>query len=82
LWLARLTAELEINANSLERVQEYTELEQENTEGLVPPEQWPSDTGRIEVKDLTVRYGADHAPVLKAVTFTIDPQTKVAIVGR
>jgi ABC-type multidrug transport system fused ATPase/permease subunit len=63
-------------------VQEYTELEQENAEGITPPEQWPSETGRIEVQGLTVRYGEEHAPVLKSVTFTIDPRMKVAIVGR
>jgi ABC-type multidrug transport system fused ATPase/permease subunit len=77
-----LSAELDLYANSLERVQEYTEIEQENADGIIPPPKWPLGSGRIEVEGLTVRYGDEHAPALKNITFTVDPKMKVAVVGR
>jgi ABC-type multidrug transport system fused ATPase/permease subunit len=36
---------------------------------------------RIEVKDLTFRYGEDSPPVLKNINFTIEPGQMVSIVG-
>ena len=42
---------------SIERVKEYSELEREPPEFVEPrpPESWPT-TGRIECKDLVIRY--------------------------
>jgi ABC-type multidrug transport system fused ATPase/permease subunit len=74
---------LEMNFNAVERIVEFTEIDQEADAitGMRPPPQWPTH-GKIEVKDLQVRYAADLNPVLKGVSFSIKPQEKIGIVGR
>jgi ATP-binding cassette subfamily B protein len=42
----------------------------------------PPLTGRIELKDVSFRYGSLEGLVLQDVSLTIEPGTKVAIVGR
>ena len=42
----------------------------------------PSLTGRIELKNVSFRYGSLEGWVLQDVSLTIEPGTKVAIVGR
>ncbi|GMM56145.1 bile acid-transporting ATPase [Maudiozyma humilis] len=87
LWLVRFYAEVEMNMNSVERVKEYMEIEQEpyNTEGnsalVVPPPAWPQN-GKIEVSDLSLRYAPKLPKVIKNVSFVVDPQSKVGVVGR
>lgn len=83
LWLVRLYSNVEMNMNSVERLKEYMEVEQEPYEQaiLTPPSDWPQQ-GRIEVNDLSLRY-APHLPkVIRNVSFTVDPKSKVGIVGR
>lgn len=83
LWLVRFYSTIEMNMNSVERLKEYMEVPQEaySQESLNPPVNWPSE-GKIEVKDLSLRY-ADHLPrVIKNVSFVVQPQTKVGIVDR
>lgn len=43
--------------------------------------QWPSE-GRVQVNDLEVRYAPDLDPVLKGISFNINPREKVGVVGR
>ncbi|EJS42817.1 ybt1p [Saccharomyces arboricola H-6] len=83
LWLVRLYAEVEMNMNSVERVKEYMEIEQEpyNQHKEVPPPQWPQD-GKIEVNDLSLRYAPNLPRVIKNVSFSVDAQSKIGIVGR
>ncbi|CDO94121.1 unnamed protein product [Kluyveromyces dobzhanskii CBS 2104] len=83
LWVVRLYSNVEMNMNSVERLKEYTDIEQEpsNIGGLVPPPMWPQD-GKIEVKDLSLRYAANLPKVIKNVTFVVEPKCKVGIVGR
>lgn len=86
LWLVRQYSELEMNMNSVERVLEYMNIEQEPliadpANAVTPPPQWP-DSGKVEVNNLSLKY-APHLPyVIKDVTFTIEPLEKVGIVGR
>lgn len=61
---------------------EYLHLPQESTQGLKPPDSWPSRSGIIKVSNLTARYAPHLPPVLKNVSFTIEPRQKVAVVGR
>ncbi|XP_049775390.1 ATP-binding cassette sub-family C member 4-like [Schistocerca cancellata] len=72
-------------ATSVERVLEYTRLDMEpaleSEPGKKPPKGWPS-SGAVVFQDVTLRYGADVPPVLKAVNFSIAPTHKVGIVGR
>lgn len=83
LWLVRLYSNVEMNMNSVERLKEYMVIEQEpsNVGTFCPPPEWPS-LGKIEVKDLSLRYAPNLPKVIKNVNFTVDPKCKVGVVGR
>lgn len=84
LWLIRLYAVNEQNMNAVERVKEYLDVEQE-AEAIVeknrPPHNWPAN-GAVEFIGYSTRYRKELDPVLKNVTFRIEPREKVGIVGR
>ncbi|CAO1614569.1 unnamed protein product [Sympodiomycopsis kandeliae] len=82
LWIVRMVTENEINFNSVERIGEYLDIEPEKSIGVEPPAHWPTASGKIVVKDLTVRYSPEFEPVLKGVSFEVQPGEKVGIVGR
>lgn len=75
----RQSAEAENHMVSVERVQEYAEIESEapleSKPGLKPPPTWPSK-GEIVFKGLVMRYGTD-SPVLKNISCVIKSQEKV-----
>lgn len=84
LWLVRLYAANEQNMNSVERLQEYIDVEQEapaHNPDTRPPPNWPSH-GAIEFIGYSTRYRPDLEPVLKHLSFRIEPAHKVGIVGR
>ncbi len=84
LWLVRLYSAFEQNMNSVERIKEYLDVEQEaaaENEKTQPAKNWPSQ-GSVEFINYTTRYREDLDPVLKNVTFRINPLEKVGIVGR
>ncbi|KAF3056550.1 ATP-dependent bile acid permease [Daldinia childiae] len=84
LWLVRLYAANEQNMNSVERVKEYLDVEQEADliiEKNRPPQNWPAH-GAVEFIGYSTRYRKELDPVLKNVTFKINPREKVGIVGR
>src|SRR4051812_40191978 len=73
---------LEMNLNSMERIQEYIDLPQEALpviESNRPPAGWPTDSSGIEVRDLEIRYAQDLDPVLRRVSFEVQPGEKVGI---
>lgn len=83
-WVIRLYAANEQNMNSVERVQEYIEVEQEapaEVPDTKPREDWPS-RGAVQFVDYSTRYRKDLEPVLRKVTFKIEAAQKVGIVGR
>ncbi|OZJ06265.1 hypothetical protein BZG36_00792 [Bifiguratus adelaidae] len=82
-WGVRRYTSLELSLNSVERIVEYSELEEEAPEIIEPrpPASWPEE-GKIEVKDLQVRYAADLDPVLHGINFSVKSQEKIGIVGR
>ncbi len=84
LWLVRLYALNEQNMNSVERLKEYIEVEQE-AKAIIdearPADNWPSQ-GAIQFKDYTTRYRPDLEPVLRDLTFSVAPGERVGIVGR
>ena len=84
LWLVRLYSANEQNMNSVERVKEYLDVEQE-AEAIVPENRpdgdWPSK-GHIDFINYSTRYRKDLQPVLKNLTFTIMAGERVGIVGR
>ncbi|KAF7549319.1 hypothetical protein G7Z17_g6483 [Cylindrodendrum hubeiense] len=81
LWTIRNYANMELNMNSTERVVEYTELETESLGGEKPPAAWPS-SGTMEVKDLEVAYAPDLPPVLRGISFKVNNNERVGVVGR
>lgn len=84
LWVVRLYANVEMTMNSVERLKEYLDIEEEPAEYLPenePPANWP-DQGRLEVSDLSLRYAPTLPRVIKNVTFSVEPNNKIGIVGR
>ncbi|EJU00578.1 P-loop containing nucleoside triphosphate hydrolase protein [Dacryopinax primogenitus] len=83
MTLLRGLNDFEVELVSYQRLMEYTMLKTEPTptpQGK-PPAAWPI-AGRIEVRNLRVRYFDDAPDVLKDLSFTIRPGEKVGIVGR
>ncbi|XP_030754743.1 probable multidrug resistance-associated protein lethal(2)03659 isoform X2 [Sitophilus oryzae] len=78
-WSIQLWAELEQCMTSVERVMEYTNIEQEDKEGKTP-KQWMK-TGKIEYRDVNLSYNIEEK-VLKNINFVINPNEKIGIVGR
>lgn len=74
-------ANLEMIMNATERIVEYAALPTEDLGGEKPPASWPTK-GRLEVHDLVAGYAPDLPPVLKGLTFAIEPQQRVGVVGR
>ena len=84
LWLVRLYSVNEQNMNSVERVKEYMDVEQEAQAikpEARPPGNWPSH-GAIEFINYSTSYRPDLDPVLKNLTFKVQPSERVGIVGR
>lgn len=83
LWFVRLYASNEQNMNSIERIKEYLDVEQEAppiTENR-PPGNWPS-RGAVEFVNYSTRYRKEFDLVLKNITFKVLPGEKVGVVGR
>ncbi|KAF9277661.1 hypothetical protein BGZ74_003281, partial [Mortierella antarctica] len=84
VWVIRNTAQNEMNMNSVERIMEYMDLEEEPAaiiEGSRPPASWPH-AGEIVVDRLVLKYAPDTPAVIKDVSFRIKAGEKVGIVGR
>ncbi|KAJ5308949.1 hypothetical protein PENANT_c020G05925 [Penicillium antarcticum] len=77
----RQYANLELNMNATERVIEYSNIEIENQAGLDAPAAWPTE-GRLEVNDLVVGYAPDLPPVLNGLSFAVEKNQRVGVVGR
>ncbi len=74
----------ETRFNSVERLTAYWDLPQEKPaeiEDKKPDDDWPHD-GLIEYDNVWMRYRPELDPVLKGVSFRINPGDKVGIVGR
>ncbi|KAK4543111.1 hypothetical protein LTR36_005888 [Oleoguttula mirabilis] len=84
LWFVRLYASNEQNMNSVERIKEYLDVDQEAA-AIVPENRpdanWPSK-GSVEFIGYSTRYRSDFDFVLKQITFKILPGEKVGVVGR
>ncbi|KAI9760209.1 MAG: hypothetical protein M4579_001825 [Chaenotheca gracillima] len=84
LWLVRLYSVNEQNMNSVERIKEYLEVEQE-ADAIIkdtqPAANWPSQ-GSVQFINYSTRYRDDLDLVLRKVSFNIKPLEKVGIVGR
>lgn len=84
LWFVRLYAELQQSMNSMERVEEYIQVEQEAPTVIPdsrPPANWP-EQGEVVFEGYSTRYRADLNLVLKGVTFRAAPGERIGVVGR
>jgi ABC-type multidrug transport system fused ATPase/permease subunit len=96
-WLLVMLRNFELSGVSLERTAEYRHLEKEGPEALIegmdPKEEeaiqarltaeygdWPS-AGRLEVKELSARYGRDMPEILHKISFDVEGGQRVGIVG-
>ncbi|KAJ7700789.1 P-loop containing nucleoside triphosphate hydrolase protein [Mycena rosella] len=75
--------QLEIQSNSIERIKQYLEIEQEPKETVNgrPPAHWPS-SGNLRAENLSARYSADGPSVLRDISFDIKGGERIGIVGR
>lgn len=84
-YIVRLRCELESRFTSVERIQSYAEdLESEAPSSIDktrPSPDWPT-RGHIAFKDVNMRYRPSLPLVLKGLTFEIEHQEKIGIVGR
>ncbi|KAJ3656709.1 hypothetical protein Zmor_015759 [Zophobas morio] len=74
----RRWADFENQMTSVERVLQYTEVEQEKQDGKTVKD-WPHD-GNITYDKVALKY--NDRKVLNDITFTIKPQQKIGVVGR
>lgn len=80
----RFGAIAENSFNAVERIQHYASVPQEAPayiESSKPDENWPSK-GKIEFRDIKLRYREDLPLVLKGISYVVLPGQKIGIVGR
>ncbi|KAF9196462.1 hypothetical protein BGZ50_000082 [Haplosporangium sp. Z 11] len=84
VWVIRIYAQNEMNLNSVERVVEYMDLEEEPPAIIKesrPPASWPH-AGEVVVQNLTMKYAPDTPEVIKDISFVIKAGEKIGVVGR
>ncbi|KAJ8931651.1 hypothetical protein NQ314_015403 [Rhamnusium bicolor] len=79
-WGIRQWAQVENHMTSVERVLEYTNIKSESKEGD-EIKNWPNQ-GTIRYENVTLKYENTTKPVLKNISFCINPRQKIGIVGR
>jgi ABC-type multidrug transport system fused ATPase/permease subunit len=96
-WLIIMIRNFELDGVSLERTAEYRRLEKEGGEALIegmdPAEEeaiearmaaeygnWPTE-GRLEIKELSAKYGPDMPEILHKISFDVSGGQRVGIVG-
>ncbi|GAA97476.1 hypothetical protein E5Q_04155.1 [Mixia osmundae IAM 14324] len=82
LFLVRRWTTLELAMVGMERIREYSLIDQEAADFVEPrpPAHWPH-AGEIIFDEVSVRYAADLPEVLHEVSFSIKPGERVGIVG-
>jgi len=78
-----MLAEIETRFNSVERMQQYINLEQEppavtDSDPLQP---WP-EHGVLEFEEVVMKYRPELEPALKGLSFKTEAREKIGICGR
>ncbi|CAG8739858.1 46446_t:CDS:10 [Gigaspora margarita] len=83
MWTVRKYTSLEMSLNAVERISEFSEIPQEAPAIIEPrpPACWPHN-GTITVQNLEVKYAPDLEPVLHRISFNVESQEKIGLVGR
>ncbi|KAF3394918.1 ATP-dependent bile acid permease [Talaromyces pinophilus] len=86
MWFVQVYAFIQQNLNSVDRILEYSNVEQEHykprsTAIYDMPTDWPSQGG-IRFVDYTTRYASDLNTALSKVNFEAKPGQRIGIVGR
>nr|CAD7403493.1 unnamed protein product [Timema cristinae] len=81
----RMSTEVVNHMTAVERILEYTKIDKEqgpeSEPGMKPLPSWPPK-GEIQFINTSMRYSSYDPPVLRELTFNIEPAWKVGIVGR
>lgn len=81
-WTARNYANVELSMNAVERVNEYSNIPIEDQSSSVKaPAAWPAE-GRLEVLNLVAGYAPELPPVLKGLSFDVEKNQRIGVVGR
>ncbi|XP_031635712.1 multidrug resistance-associated protein 4-like [Contarinia nasturtii] len=82
-WGIRHSCEVANQLISVERIQEYSDLEAEYQpkKRKEMTQSWPSD-GRIEFRNVTYKYAYESEAVLHRISFDVLPKNKIGVVGR
>ncbi|KAJ2619936.1 hypothetical protein GGI26_005432 [Coemansia sp. RSA 1358] len=84
LWIIRSYSNNELNMNSVERVIQYTKVEQEaaldSAPQHKPPLSWPTK-GDVQVENLVAEY-VPSVPILHSISFSVKHGEKIGVVGR
>ncbi|OXG63652.1 ATP-binding cassette transporter [Cryptococcus neoformans CHC193] len=82
LFVVRRFVQLEQSMVAIERLKEFTELQQEAPEYIEPrpAASWP-EHGSIKVENLVIKYAPDLPSVLHNISFEVSPRQKIGIVG-
>lgn len=83
LWWVRLTNDMEVQGNAVERIEDYLQIDQEPVDVPTrqPPAAWPT-SGEIVLDRLSAKYSEDGPTVLDNLEVKIESGQKVGIVGR
>lgn len=65
---------------SVERINEYATVETEDEKGE-SPKNWPSE-GKIVYESVELTYARSKEPVLRDISFKVEPKEKIGIIGR
>lgn len=82
-WGIRHSCEVANQLVSVERIQEYSDLESER-QPIKEHDQlqnWPNN-GHVEFRNVTYKYAYETEPVLHHISFEVLPKMKICVVGR
>ena len=81
-WTARNYANVELSMNAVERVNEYSNIPiEEQSAAEKVPAAWPAE-GRLEISKLIAGYAPDLDPALKGLSFVVEKNQRIGVVGR